>query len=155
MPIDIVKILERLASVVSFIANVFTIAASAIAVYIFIFKRETISTVFRVLLNYSSQLTLSELKAKMERLNDLSVNEPTQVDEVINILNEIVGQIRGNKRLRVWCAEILSKLQTLAENPKKLTEPRKRSLVSELRESLRHIDFEDYDRLIGVCPSNG
>jgi hypothetical protein len=149
MPIDLVKILERLPSVVSFIANVFTITASAIAIYIFIFKRETISTVFKVLLNYSFQLTLSELKAKLERLNDLSVNDSKQVDEVINILNEIVGQIRGNKRLRVQCAEILSKLEPLAENPKKLTEPRKRSLISELRESLRHIDFENYDQLMG------
>lgn len=149
MVIELAKIWEKLAPTTSFIANVFTIAASGIAIYIVIFKRETISTVFKVLLNYSSQLTLSELKAKLERLNDLSADDSTQAQEVINILNEIVGQIRGNKRLRSQFPEILSKLQSLAENPRKLTEPRKRSLVSELRESLRHIDLENYDSLMG------
>ena len=141
--------MEDFAVVVSFIADVLTIVASGIAIYIFIYKRETIATIVKVLMNYSSQITLSELRAKLEKLNDLHVNDSGQADEIINVLNEIVGQIKGNKKLRKLCSEILEKIEKLAENPKELTEPRKRSLVSELRENLRHIGFEDYDELIG------
>jgi hypothetical protein len=134
---------------VSLISNVFTIATSGIAIYLFLFKRETISSAFKVLLNYSSQITLSELRAKLERLNNLNTNEPTHIDEIVNIFNEIVGQIRGNKKLRKECSVILKKLSVYAEYPEKLTEPRKRNIVSELRENLRHINIESLDELIG------
>ena len=141
-----VKILLETASLV---ANIFTILASGIAIYLFFFKRKTISTAFKVLVNYSFQMTLSELRAKLDRLNDLNTNEPSHTEEIVNIFNEIVGQIRGNRKLSKEYTEILEKLTGYAESPKKLTEPRKRSIVSELRERLRHIDIEDLDELAG------
>jgi hypothetical protein len=140
---------DSLVKTFGLIANIFTIFASAIAIYLFIFKRNAISSAFRVLLNYSSQITLSELNAKLGRLNDLNVNEPDDVEEIVNIFNEIVGQIRGNRKLKKECSEILGKLTTYAESPKNLSEPRKRSIVSELRESLKHINIESIDELIG------
>lgn len=130
-------------------AYVFTIIASGIAIYLFLFKSERISKALRALTNYSYQLSLSELKAKLDRLNDLNVNEPTDIDEVINILSEIVGQIRGNRKLKKYFSELLEKISSYVENPKKLIEPKKRSIVSELRENLRHIDIESIDELIG------
>ena len=141
--------LDLWAKVFGLVASVFTIGASGIAIYLFLFKRQTISSVFKVLVNYSSQITLSELKAKLDRLNNLSVNEPTNKDEIINIFNEIVGQIRGNKTLKKQCSKLLERLTNCAERPKWLTEPRKRSVISELRESLRHINIESMDDLIG------
>lgn len=136
-------------NVITFISNTFTILASGIALYLFFTKKGSIKSVFKVLLNYSFQVTLSELKAKLDRLNDLSSNDSTQTEEIINTLNEIVGQIRGNSKLKNHCAEILEKIASLAENPKKLSEPKKRSLVSELRENLKHINIENYDELMG------
>jgi hypothetical protein len=134
---------------IDLISNVFTIVASGIAIYLFIFKRHTISTIFKILLNYSFQVTLSELRTKLERLNDLNVNEPSHTEEITNIFNEIVGQMRGNRKLKKECSGILEKLSIYAESPKKLTEPRKRSIVSELRESLRHIYIASFDELMG------
>jgi hypothetical protein len=134
---------------IELISDVFTIAASGIAIYLFIFKRQTISTIFKILLNYSFQVTLSELRSKIDRLNDLSANEPTDISEIVNIFNEIVGQMRGNKKLRKECSEILKKLSKYAESPEELKEPRKRSIISELRESLRHIDIKCFDELTG------
>ena len=133
---------------ISFLANIFTIIASGIAIYLFVFKRDAVKSVFKVLTNYSYQISLSELKIKLERLNELSVNDQSQSDEIINIFNEIVGQIRGNVMLKNKCEIILKKLTRYAETPRILTEPKKRSIISELREKLRHIDIQNIDELM-------
>ena len=135
--------------IASFCADIFTTAAAAIAVYLFLFKRKNIASAFKILLNYSSQITLSELRTKIERLNDLNTSDPEDKLEIVNIFNEIVGQMRGNKKLKKDCSEILRKLSRHAESPEQLSEPKKRSIVSELRESLRNITVESYDELIG------
>jgi hypothetical protein len=136
-------------NILSAIADILTIIASGIAIYIFLFKRDKISSVIKVLLNYSSQIALSELNAKIERLNDLNANEPSEVEEITCIFNDIAGQIRGNLKLKQFCSEILSKLEVMTEKNKKITEPRKRAIISELREKLRHAGVNEIDDLIG------
>lgn len=136
--------MKDLITVISVISDVFTIFTAGIAIYLFLFKRKSISSAFKVLLRFSSQMTHSELTAKLERLNSLNVREPSDTDEIANIFNEIAGQLQGNKRLKEQCADILKKILYFTENPKSLTEPIKRSLVSELRENLRYINLEDF-----------
>lgn len=140
---------EILIKILAIVSNAFTIFASAIAIYLFLFKKETVSRLFRLLLNYSYQLTFSELRAKLDRLNDLRVSEPTDMEEIINLFNEIVGQLRGNKKLGSQCSGCLRKLSGYADHPTTLTEPKKRSIVWELRESLRHIELKSFNELIG------
>ncbi len=130
------------------IANFLTVIASSIAIYIFFFNREKISSAINFILSYSNQLTLSELKWKIEKLNDFTVNDNVQKLEVINILHEIEGQIIGNKVLNEKLSEQLQKVKGFTSNTKSLTEPKKRSLVSELRESIRNIDASNYGNLI-------
>lgn len=134
--------------ITSFISAIFSGTAAGIAIYLFLFKRKSISSIFHLLLNYSFQISLTELKIKLERLNDLSVNDEKQREEVINIFNEITGQIRGNSVLIEKCEIILEKISNYAENPKGLTEPIKRNIVSELRENLRNIDIQRYNEII-------
>ena len=131
------------------VSNIFTIVAAGIAIYLFIFKREVISSALHVLLNYSSQITLSEFRTKLDKLNDLSANDSDQQIEVINILNEILGQIKGSKLLSTQFKKNISNIKAFADGKRKITEPKKRSLVSELRERLRHINIENYADLIG------
>ena len=121
-----------------------SIFASSIAVYVFFFKADAIKAVFKVLTSYASQQTLGELRSKLDRLNNLSYNEPTHKEEIINLLSDIVGQIKGNKKLFSHCEEIIDKISNLTESPKKLTEPIKRSAISQLRELLRHYDIINY-----------
>lgn len=123
--------------------------ASGIAIYIFLTKRKSISSVFNLLMNYSYQLTLSELKEKLERLNDNNADDPKQLDQIINILHEIMGQIRGNKKLNNHFSETLDRIEALVSNRRKLKEPRKRALISELRERIRHLNIESIDDLVG------
>ena len=140
---------DEFLKVMALLANVATIGASSIAIYLFLTKRKAIASAFRVLLNFSSQLTLSELRSKFDRLNELTAADPEQIDDVINILNEIVGQIRGNQALAEQFDDLIPKLSSLAEDRRRLNEPRKRALISELRERLRHVNVENYGDLIG------
>lgn len=140
--------LDNILKALTAVANVFTIVASGLAIYLIIAKRELISSAFRVLLNYSSQLTLSEFGAKLDRLNDYTANDSEQKEEVVNILNEILGQIKGNKLLSKQFKSKLSEIKAFAECRREITEPKKRSLVSELRERLRHINVENYAELM-------
>lgn len=121
--------------VLSISDNIFTIIASGIAIYLFLFKRNEISKAFKTLVTYSSQISLTELKFKLERLNELNYENLDEKKEIVNIFNDIVGQLQGNKMLSEKCESILNKLKKAISKNSGLTEPKKRSLVSELRES--------------------
>lgn len=141
--------LDELLKYLSLISNVFTIGASGIAIYLFIAKRKSISSVFQLLMNYGYQLSLSEIKEKLEKLNDYNAKDPEQSEHIVNILNEIIGQIRGNDKLSRHFTELLSTLETLVSDKRRLTEPRKRAVVSELRERLRHLNISNIDDFVG------
>lgn len=134
---------------VTLISNISTVLASWIAIYLFLFKREKISSVFDLLINYTYQLSLSEVKEKIERLNEYNATYPEQREKIVNIFNEIIGQIKGNHKLKNHFAEFLATLEVLASDKRKLTEPRKRAVVSELRERLRHLNVQNIDNLVG------
>jgi len=141
--------LDELTNWLSLISNVFTIIASGIAIYLFLYKGKEISSVLDLLLNYTHQLSLSEVKEKLERLNEYNAKDPEQCEKIVNILNEIIGQIRGNSRLKIHFEEVVSTIESLIADKRKLTEPRKRALVSELRERLRHLNVKNIDNLVG------
>ena len=134
---------------IALISNLFTIVASAIAIYLFVAKRKSLSSIFILLINYAYQLSLSEIKEKLEKLNDYNAKNSGDMDSIVNIMNDIIGQIRGNEKLRKHFAEILETLENLVSDKRKLTEPRKRVVVSELRERLRHLNIRNIDDLVG------
>lgn len=130
---------KLIVDIAALVANTFTVVASGIAIYVFFAKGPELRTAFSLLLNWSFQLTLTEIKSKLERLNEYTANEPSEIDEIRNIFHEIAGQIRGNKRIAGAAPDIARQLEALAVS-KKLTEPRKRMMVAELREILRNIE---------------
>jgi hypothetical protein len=130
------------------VANIFTILASALAIYIFMVNRKKISAAINLLLNYSFQTTITELKEKIERLNEYNANEPDDVLEIRNILHEISGQIRGNGRLSSAIPQLAIKIEGLASS-KRLSEPAKRSIVSEVREQLKNIQVNNIESIAG------
>lgn len=133
---------------VNFSANLLTVIASVLAIYVFFKSKDKIASALNALVNYSIQLTLYELKYKIERLNDYTANDKEQLLEVANILNEIEGQINGSKILHSALAEQLVKISNFTTTPRLLTEPKKRSLVAELREKIRYIDMSNYHNII-------
>lgn len=132
--------------IVSLASNILTIIASAIAVYLFFSKRKEIFSAFTLLLNWSFQTTLSDLRGKLDRLNEYNANEPTETQEIKNILHEIAGQIRGNSRLQQSAPQLAERLESLASG-RRLTEPNKRSMVAEVREVMRNIQVNSMSQV--------
>ena len=134
---------------ITVITNIFTLCASGIAIYIFVVKRKVISSIFRVLINYSLHMTFAEFVSKLERLNYLNANDEEHKEEVINIFNELLGQIRGSKKLKNHFRQIIPTVRSIAEGKKNVTEPNKRAIVNQLREMLKHLDIDTYAKIIG------
>ncbi|HML64809.1 MAG TPA: hypothetical protein PKC55_08290 [Dysgonomonas sp.] len=133
---------------INLLVTILTGIAATIAIVVYFRNRDKISTAFNLLTNFSAQLTLTDLKLKIERLNEFTVNDEIQKIEIINILSEIEGQIIANKKIKASLLLPYEKICTFIEIPKVLTEPKKRSLVSELRESIRNIDILNYKNII-------
>lgn len=129
---------QNVLDVVSLIANLLTTATACIALWVYFRKGKEISTAFSLLLNWSFQSTLTDLKGKLDRLNEYNANEIADHPEIRNILQELAGQVRGNRRLRTSSPDLCIRLEKFAER-KTLAEPSKRAMVAEMREILRNI----------------
>ncbi len=141
--------IEHILTFLSALSNFLTIVASGIAIYVFIAKRQQISSAFRLLLGYSFQLTLSELKEKLERLNDFHAGDEEGRKRIEILLHETIGQLQGNQLLREKMSDLIDQGKALVEDKRRLNEPRKRAYVAELRERLRHIDVQNVDDMSG------
>ena len=130
--------------VINLLANVMTIVTAGLAIYIFVTNRDAIKKTFNFLLNYSFQLTLTDLKYKIEKLNEFKTTIPDQNDEIINLLHEIEGHILGSTYLKENLSVQLKKVNSINRNPSRLTEPIKRSIVSELKISVRDLDVSNF-----------
>ncbi|TOL82595.1 hypothetical protein CGH89_23235, partial [Vibrio parahaemolyticus] len=60
---------------ISLASNLVTIGASSIAIYLFFTKKESFTAVFSLLLNYTYQMSLSEVKEKLEKLNEYNAKD--------------------------------------------------------------------------------
>jgi len=144
--------LELLTGVIGVLADLFTIVASGIAIYLFLFKRQAIASVFSLLLNYTYQLSLTELKEKLDRMNEYTVNDDKENDVIMNILHEFLGQVRGNDKLKLIMAEQIIMIEAVigrSDKGKRMTEQAKRALISEVREKIRHLNVQVIDEIIG------
>ncbi len=126
------------------LSNIATVAATILALSIYFKNRKKISAAIQLLINYSFQTTLAELKEKLERLNEYNAGNSSEVPEIRNILHEVAGQMRGNKIVSEKMCDLINKFERLAKS-KVLLEQRKRSLVSEARESLRYMQVNSLD----------
>lgn len=133
---------------VNFISNFLTIAASLVALTVYFSNRDKITSAINVLLSYSNQVALSDLRQKIERMNDYNVGDPAGKTEILNLLHEIDGHINGNLQLKEKLFDQKNKLNMFTSNPRLLNEQLKRSLVSELKESLRSIDLSNYSEVL-------
>lgn len=142
--------LKILLDTTSFFANSFTIVTAGLALWVFFKKGPALAAAMKLLVNYSYQTTLHELRDKLERLNEYNVADDIAKQEVINILHELQGQISGNLRVKkAMPKDALASLERLL-NPKTLTEARKRSLVSQIREVLKNLNVDNLEDFRGV-----
>lgn len=141
--------MKTIADLTALIANLMTIAASGIAIYLFVWKGNYISSVFNTLLSYSTQITLSELNGKLNSLNELRATEPEHKNEILNLFNDIAGQLRGHPTLKNKFSEFIEEIGRITASKVKITEQKKRALVSELREQVRHVGILNIELVKG------
>lgn len=122
----------------SLIANALTVVTASVALWVYFSKKKEISAAFNMLLNWSYQSTLTDLTGKLDRLNEYNAKEAADLPEIKNILEELAGQVRGNPRLMKSAPELAPRLEKLARGSK-ILEPAKRSMVAEVRETIRNI----------------
>lgn len=141
--------MDEIIKYASFASDLLTVVASGIAIFIFFTKKKEISSVFSLLVNYTYQLSLSELKEKLERVSEYNAKDPEQCEMIVNIFHEIIGQIKGNDRLKEHFSAVLLDMEKFVSSKRFSLEPRKRSIVSELRERLRNVNVQSIDGLVG------
>jgi DNA-binding GntR family transcriptional regulator len=147
------QIAQGFADVAECLANITTFLASGIAVYLFIRKRNEIGEAINVLLNYSLQSTLSELREKIERLVERDADNPDDRQNIKNIFHEIIGQLNANPKLiEKLPNNLFARMKTFSNNLGAMTEPKKRSLQSELRGALRNIHISSLHDFLEFKP---
>jgi len=139
---------KEITDAISVLANLLTIVTSVIALVILVKKGPAIASAVRLLINFSFQTTLAELRQKLERLNEYHASDPDGNIEIVNIFHELHGQISGNPRVLAAMPEVAQKLQKMLNSSKAITEPRKRAMISELREVLRNMDVESIEKYL-------
>ena len=140
---------ELIIKIIALLSGIATLGVSTIAIWVYFTKRESISSVFSLLLNYSHQLTLSDLKENLKALNQYNADNEEEYVKVVNIFNDIIGQIAGNERLKDHLSSWVIKAEKWLVKRGKYKEALKRNLVSELREKLRNLNVGNIDDLIG------
>lgn len=144
-----VSIYDTVYQIVTFIDSVTSIVVASVGVYIYLTKRKSIKGFFNLLTNYSLQNTIYELFEKLNKLNDFSADDKNRVvkNDIQCLLQDIKGQIEGNKFLKDQFVSDFEELHEYFDNSKKLTEPDKRRIVSRIREKLRTLNLETYSDL--------
>jgi len=137
--------MDILLRVISVVSDLTGITASGIAIYLFFFKKEEFLEAYEVIRNYTHQLTISELKLSLSKLKDLNADDSASKGKVRNIISEIVGQIKGNKKIYPCVAGIIAPWERFLDEPKtKISESLKSRIVAELNEKLRHVFMENF-----------
>ncbi len=149
MPVT--SIFDQLYILVTFIDSVLSIVLALSAIYILATKGKAVKKLFTLLTNYSLHKTINELHDKLNRINAYSGDDktPSVKKEIINIFQEVRGQIDGNIFLKNEFIEDFEELKEYLNNNKKLTEADKRYLVTKLREKLETFNVKLFNDLAG------
>jgi hypothetical protein len=144
---DFERVCKITSDIVAFLANSFTIGLGCFTVYLFIAKRKEIASAFKLLMNFSYQTTLAELRWKLDKLTEYRVTEPTHVDEIRSLIHDVAGQIKGNKKLNSSNPELAKTLEKFADGA--MTEPKKRSIISNVREQIKTLAVDNLEDIMG------
>jgi len=139
---------EIVQQIVQFATNLVSGTAALVGLLVLVIRRRQIAAFLRIVTRNSLSLTIAELGTKMERLNELSAEDADQKREILNILGEVAGQLVANPSLRGSCADVTTKIGTYLRSPHRLTEPLKRSVIWQIRETTRHTDVKDFEGLM-------
>lgn len=130
----------------TFFSSLFTCVVAGYGSYLIIFKKNIVNSYFNSLTNITLQKTASELEHKLDKLNDINAEDrdPLRIQDMLCLLSEIDGQIEGNVVLKKRFEKEQSELIKFISQDGGFSEPKKRRLVSLLREKIKTLNDEIY-----------
>jgi hypothetical protein len=131
----------------SIASDIATVAATTLAFYLFFAKGSEIRAMLRAVANFAHQSSLGEIRQKLDVIASLRAQDDQ--DEIVSVFHDICGQIDGNPRLKSHFASLTERVRKASNQKRSMSEPQKRSLVSELREQLRHSDISNIADAVG------
>ena len=130
-------------------ADILTIVASLLAIYIFLTKRSEIASFLKTISTFVHQTSLAELRQKLETLSHLNAANAEDLPEIVALFHDICGQVDGSPILAQKFADFAQRVRKSTGKNRTLSEPHKRAFISELREGLRHLDVSSYADSMG------
>ncbi len=134
--------------ITSFLANIIQILFGGTALFFAWTQRDKISAAFSILLGYSLQASLSDLRHWIEKLQESSVEENDPSKKFRTALAYISGKIKGNTILYEHFGDkVLKRLNVMMldlDDEKVVTQTIKMSLCSEIKERLTTLEVKNY-----------
>lgn len=148
---DIISVGEEILGFIylifSFLDVISSTIAAIIVIYLFLFKRKAISSIYTLLLNYIFQTSQNELLGKIKEVTGINADDDPQ--KVSEILFDIKGQMQGNPILAIKCKSILNKLSKFEKHPERITNVNIIGLMAELKEKIKYINIQSYNEFMG------
>jgi len=110
-------------------------------------KRQKIGVLYKAIIGLRNQESFRELTRKLDHLERLNVERKEEQKEVVNLLGEVLGQLRVNPALNSVSTENQRRLNSILDGSVKATEAFKRQICSELREGLRGLSYDSIHTL--------
>ncbi len=134
---------------ISFIANITEITVGVAAIIVAITQRKKISAALAVLLSYSLQASLADLRHWIETLHESSQDDKDKSKKFRSALAHILGKIKGNPTLSKHFGDNMMKrvrvMMTDIDEGKQVNETDKISLYSEIKESITTLEVENHN----------
>jgi len=131
---------------ITFVSRFFTIGASGIAIWVFVFKRTEAANALNLLINYATRISISDLLQKVRQLNQYSNPDPDtgieHKEELLDLLASINGHLKGNKRLGQHFKDEVKTITRYMRNPNTLSKPKNRELAHILEQKLLSLGVE-------------
>jgi hypothetical protein len=132
---------------ISTFSDIVEICVGLTALWVAWTQRDKISTAFSILLGYSLQTSLGDLRHWLERLQEHNIDGTDESSRVRRDLAYIRGKIKGNKVLYTHFGDkILKRVNEMIgdlDQRRPVSETSKISLCSEIKERLATLEVEN------------
>lgn len=123
---------------VQLVANILTIAASGVALYLFFFKSSAVSETIRGLRQFSFFLSHGELVRKLDKLEDEKLGTQSSKEKAYAIFQGVRGQLSQLPAIkRSLSDESTTILTDISADSRNMNTANLNFLINELRELLR------------------
>lgn len=135
---DVKAIISWIVKATGFFADLLTILASLVAIYVFWMNRSEIGQVLKQIAGWRVHASTHEVQHKINKLSELDSEKNLSESKIL--LSQLIGQLNGVPEFSPELNDLLMELRKLARG-KTVPNAKKQELLSELTERLRNIQL--------------